>query len=116
MVQLASVPAGGRGGIGQDLARGKPDQVRHAEPQGKCASRRRGPRRHPAPANGTATVKRTAPIAFGYCKPGSVHTRQCRGAHRRGCLLLDHQSRPRLLEVSNLEEAVLTLTMTNIRT
>src|SRR5690349_9873079 len=67
MVQLAPVPAWGRVGIGQDLARGKPGQVQHACAQGKCASRRRGPLRHPAPANGTATVKRTAPIAFGSC-------------------------------------------------
>src|SRR3954451_8671725 len=74
MVQLAPVPAWGRVGIGQDLARGKPGQVQHARAQGKCASRRRGPLRHPAPANGTATVKRTAPIAFGSCKPSTSGT------------------------------------------
>jgi len=81
MVQLAPVPAWGRVGIGQDLARGKPGQVQHACAQGKCASRRRGPLRHPAPANGTATVKRTAPIAFGSCTNHGIETPPLYGVH-----------------------------------
>ena len=47
------------------------------KPRDKCASRRRGPLSRPAPANGTATAKRTAPIAFGSCTPCGRPTWLC---------------------------------------
>src|SRR3954464_805234 len=66
MTQLAA-RAGGRFGIGRVLRGRKPGRLHHAQAQGKCASRRRGALIRPAPANGTATVSRTASIAFGSC-------------------------------------------------
>src|SRR3954471_21349686 len=66
MTQLAA-RAGGRFGIGRVLRGRKPGRLHHIQAQGKCASRRRGALIRPAPANGTATVSRTASIAFGSC-------------------------------------------------
>src|SRR4051812_39899663 len=68
MTQLAA-RAGGRFGSGRVLRGRKPGRLHHIQAQGKCASRRRGALIRPAPANGTATVKRTASIAFGSCRP-----------------------------------------------
>src|SRR4051794_26601011 len=67
MTQLAA-RAGGRFGIGRVLRGRKPGRLHHAQAQGKGASRRRGALIRPAPANGTATVSRTASIAFGSCR------------------------------------------------